>query len=69
VGDALIHPLHLQHLDWYTVYDLDPQGSLATKRSVLNEVGAETLIHAFHFPFPGIGHVSRCGEGWEWAAI
>jgi len=66
VGDALIHPLHLQHLDWYTVFDLDPQGSLATRLSLLNEVGAEVLIHAFHFPFPGIGRVIRCDTGWEW---
>jgi len=31
-GDALIHPIHLEHLDWYTVFDLAPEEALETKR-------------------------------------
>jgi hypothetical protein len=23
------------------------------------------LVHAFHFPFPGVGHVVSLGDGWR----
>jgi hypothetical protein len=29
-----------------------------------------SLVLAYHFdPFPGLGHVSRFGEGWTWEPI
>jgi len=68
-GDALIHPIHLEHLGWYTVFDLAPEEAIETKLRILDTVENEVMIHAFHFPFPGIGRVNREGERWRWRPI
>lgn len=68
-GDALIHPLHLEHLGWYTVFDLAPEEALETKRRILDQASDGTLIHAYHFPFPGIGQVHREGAAWRWQPL
>jgi glyoxylase-like metal-dependent hydrolase (beta-lactamase superfamily II) len=68
-GDALIHPLHLEHLGWYTVFDLAPEEALETKRKILDQASGGVLIHAFHFPFPGIGRVHREGAAWRWRSV
>jgi glyoxylase-like metal-dependent hydrolase (beta-lactamase superfamily II) len=68
-GDALIHPIHLERLEWYTVYDLAPEEAIATKRKILNEVDKGATVHAFHFPFPGIGRVIQEGEIWRWQTV
>jgi len=68
-GDALIHPIHLEHLEWYTVFDLAPQEAIETKRQILDEVENGATVHAFHFPFPGIGRVIREGKRWRWQPV
>ncbi len=69
-GDALIHPLHLERLEWYTVYDIEPEESLRARRWVLDEVSSKgALVHAFHFPFPGIGRAVRVGDHWRWQPV
>ena len=69
-GDALIHPVHLERLEWYTAFDLKPGQALGAKRWVLGEVSDRgAWVHAFHFPFPGIGRAIRVGEGWRWQPV
>jgi glyoxylase-like metal-dependent hydrolase (beta-lactamase superfamily II) len=68
-GDVLIHPIHLEHLGWYTVYDLAPEEAIETKRRILDEVDNGVTVHAFHFPFPGIGRIIREGERWRWHPV
>ncbi len=68
-GDALIHPIHLEHLEWYTVFDLAPEEALATRRQLLDAVTMRATVHAFHFPFPGIGRVIREGARWRWQPV
>jgi hypothetical protein len=31
--------------------------------------GDELLVHAFHFPPPGLGHVIQKGNAWRWQPI
>jgi hypothetical protein len=34
---------------------------------VLDMLSADkTKVLAYHFPWPGIGHVSKAGEGYHW---
>ncbi len=68
-GDALIHPIHLEHLEWYTVFDLAPEKAIETKRRILDQVDRGVMVHAFHFPFPGIGRVIREGKRWRWQPV
>ena len=70
IADAAIHPIHLEQLDWYSVFDLAPEQALASKRQLLDRVAVDkALVFAFHFPFPGLGHITKKGRGWQWLPI
>jgi glyoxylase-like metal-dependent hydrolase (beta-lactamase superfamily II) len=70
ISDTLLHPLNLEHPHWYAVYDRNPEQALAVRRALLERAAAEGLmIHAFHFDFPGLGHIVREGEAWGWEPI
>jgi glyoxylase-like metal-dependent hydrolase (beta-lactamase superfamily II) len=67
VADAVILQIHLDQPEWYTRYDLAPEQVITTRRQLLNRAATEkALVHAFHFPFPGLGHVIQKGDGWQW---
>jgi glyoxylase-like metal-dependent hydrolase (beta-lactamase superfamily II) len=67
LGDLVIHPIHLERPDWYIKYDLAPEQVLTTRRRLLNQAANQkTLLHAYHFPFPGLGYITQKGVGWQW---
>jgi glyoxylase-like metal-dependent hydrolase (beta-lactamase superfamily II) len=67
IGDALIHPIHVEQPDWYIKYDLAPEQVIKTRRRLLEQAATEkVLVHAYHFPFPGLGYVIQKGNGWQW---
>ncbi len=66
LSDTIIHPLHVEQPDWYSVFDLDPKQALGTKRQLLDwAVTENALVHVFHFPWPGLGHVVPQGNAWQ----
>jgi len=67
VSDAVVHPIHVEQPQWYAAVDFDPEQTVASRRRLLDRAATEkALVLAFHFPFPGLGHVVRRGEGWQW---
>jgi glyoxylase-like metal-dependent hydrolase (beta-lactamase superfamily II) len=69
-SDALIHPLHLEYPHWGSDFDWEPEQAAATMRGLLERVTArESLVHAFHFPFPGLGRVVQKGDAWQWQPV
>jgi glyoxylase-like metal-dependent hydrolase (beta-lactamase superfamily II) len=68
LGDAAVHPLHVEHPEWQNGFDLLPGRALATRRALLARAADERMhVMAFHFPFPSVGRVAaRSGTGWEW---
>jgi len=67
LGDAAVHPLHLEHPEWENGFDLAAGQAAATRRTLLERAGAENMhVMAFHFPFPSVGRVARQRGGWEW---
>lgn len=69
-ADAAIHPLHLEQPSWYAAVDLLPGQGLTSRRRVLERAAANrSLVHAFHFPWPGLGHVVAKGTAWQWQPI
>jgi glyoxylase-like metal-dependent hydrolase (beta-lactamase superfamily II) len=65
--DAVLHPLHLEQPSWQTVFDLDASEAAETRRKLLDRAAAERLqVIAYHFPFPGLGHVAGQGQRWRW---
>ena len=70
ISDAVLHPIHLEQPEWHAVVDFAPDEVVATRRQLLNRAATEkALVLAFHFPFPGLGHVVQRGEAWQWQPI
>ena len=70
VSDAVLHPIHVEQPGWCAVVDFAPEQTVATRRRLLNRAATErALVLAFHFPFPGLGHVVQKGKGWKWQPI
>jgi glyoxylase-like metal-dependent hydrolase (beta-lactamase superfamily II) len=67
LGDAAVHPLHLEQPSWQNGFDLAPDRALLTRRSLLDRAVADDMhLMAFHFPFPSIGRVAVSNGGWRW---
>ncbi len=48
-------------------YDTDPKQSAQTRLKMLNMLTANRIpLLAYHFPWPGIGHVAKAGEGFRY---
>jgi glyoxylase-like metal-dependent hydrolase (beta-lactamase superfamily II) len=70
ISDAVIHQIHLEEPEWYSSVDLDHEQVITTRHLLLDRAATEkALIHAFHFPFPGLGYVTQKRDGWQWQAI
>ncbi|MBN1482932.1 MBL fold metallo-hydrolase [candidate division KSB1 bacterium] len=70
IGDIIFHPIHLEHFQWSAAFDFDPDQVMSTRRRLFNRATTDkTLVHAFHFPFPGLGYIGQKGEGWQWQPI
>jgi glyoxylase-like metal-dependent hydrolase (beta-lactamase superfamily II) len=64
LGDAAVHPLHLERPGWQNGFDLEPQCAVETRRRLLERaVGAQMHLMAFHFPFPSVGTVAAAPGG------
>lgn len=69
-ADAVLHPIHVEEPDWYSIVDYDPPQAVATRRRLLNQAIEErALVLAFHFPFPGLGYIIKKGERRRWQPI
>jgi glyoxylase-like metal-dependent hydrolase (beta-lactamase superfamily II) len=68
LADVVHNPVtSIQHPEWTPVFDYDPVLSIKTRKSILNRVASERLLAmGYHFPFPGLGHVVRQGNGYRW---
>jgi glyoxylase-like metal-dependent hydrolase (beta-lactamase superfamily II) len=69
IGDAAVHPLHLEHPERENGFDLESPRAMATRRELLERAVAEDMrVMAFHFPFPSVGRVAARPEGgWVWS--
>jgi len=68
-SDAMIHPLHLEHLDWECGFDADATQARES-RIKLAELAIElnAKVMSYHFAFPSIGRIKRNGDGYQWVA-
>ena len=71
IADAALHPIHLEHPEWASVLDNDPEQTAMTRRALCQHaVEVEALVLAFHFmPFPSLGRIVERGNAWEWAPV
>jgi glyoxylase-like metal-dependent hydrolase (beta-lactamase superfamily II) len=64
LGDAAFHaPLSLIFPTSRSLYDVDAQVGIATRKRVIEQVTSERqAIIAYHYPWPGIGRIEKSGE-------
>jgi glyoxylase-like metal-dependent hydrolase (beta-lactamase superfamily II) len=69
LGDAAVHPLHLEQPELENGFDLAGPTAAATRRKLLARAVEEGMrLMAFHFPFPSVGRVApRAEGGWSWS--
>lgn len=66
--DAVLHRILIEHLDWYSGVDLNPEKALPTRRCILDRAARTgATLMAYHFPFPGLGRVRRAETGFSFA--
>jgi glyoxylase-like metal-dependent hydrolase (beta-lactamase superfamily II) len=67
-GDLCHHQvLLLQTPRLEFAYDTDPKQSAMTRVRVLDMLASQRMpIVSYHFPFPGVGHVAKAGDGFAW---
>jgi glyoxylase-like metal-dependent hydrolase (beta-lactamase superfamily II) len=69
-GDAYVHPLNIEHPEWQFMNDAEPETAIES-RHILAEMAAKrcALVLAYHFEFPGIGHIVEDGNGYQWQPL
>jgi glyoxylase-like metal-dependent hydrolase (beta-lactamase superfamily II) len=62
------HTINLWNPNWMPIFDQDPGLAVKTRTKVLTEIAQNrSLMYAYHFPFPGLGHLrSRAIGGFDW---
>jgi glyoxylase-like metal-dependent hydrolase (beta-lactamase superfamily II) len=69
-GDLIHQPSHLGRPDLYDVFDIAPEQGHRTKIQMLSRLASpNVLVFSCHFPFPGLGHIVKKGDGWLWQPI
>ncbi len=62
-SDVLLFP----HPEWGFNGDTDLEQAVATRKQVLQQLADnKTTVFAYHLPWPGLGHVRRKAEAYEW---
>lgn len=69
-ADALLHPIHIERLDWHFGNDMDHNVAQATRERLLSSACADnTRFHAYHFAYPGVGRIIQTSDGYRFVAV
>ena len=67
IVDAMATPLQISLPDARPRYDVLPEVAIATRHSIIERVATEHMrLLAYHFPFPGLGHIHTQGGHFAW---
>ncbi len=66
-GDSLTQAwLNFAHPEWVSSRDDIPELTVATRTRLLDRAASDRIaVLGYHFPFPGVGHVMRRGDAYE----
>jgi glyoxylase-like metal-dependent hydrolase (beta-lactamase superfamily II) len=66
-----INTINLWNPSWKPIFDADREMAAATRQAVLEKIASDrTLMFAYHFPYPGIGHLrKRDRGGFDWQPV
>ena len=68
LGDLAHHFIvSVQHPAWSIEFDKDRPAAEAMRQQTLASLAAShARVYAFHFPYPGLGHVVAAGDAFAW---
>jgi len=68
MGDlAHDHVIMFANPAWTVAFDADKAAAVATRKRMFDRFAADrTRVFGYHMPWPGLAHVRRMGEGFEW---
>jgi glyoxylase-like metal-dependent hydrolase (beta-lactamase superfamily II) len=68
VADSMHHYIiSVQKPEWTNAFDGDNKVATASRVALVKELAASgQRVFAVHFPFPGVGHMEKKGEGAVW---
>jgi glyoxylase-like metal-dependent hydrolase (beta-lactamase superfamily II) len=71
ISDVVLHPLHFEHPEWKSVFDLEPENAATSMYRIADHaIEHQALVFAHHFPpFPSLGHLRKLDAGWQWQSI
>ncbi len=66
-----IHTINLWNPSWKPIFDADREMAATTRQTVLAKIASDrTLMFAYHFPYPGLGHLRlRDRGGFDWQPV
>jgi glyoxylase-like metal-dependent hydrolase (beta-lactamase superfamily II) len=66
-SDVSIHPaLFVRQVGWQAFFDQDAAKAVETRRKAYQMIESEKMpVQGYHFPFPGVAHLERAGEGYR----
>ena len=74
-GEALLHCTDVVHTHatsfahptWQVAFDADHETAVETRLRFLDQAATDRVrVIGYHMPFPGLGHVRRRGDAYEW---
>ncbi|CUH78433.1 MBL fold metallo-hydrolase [Tropicibacter naphthalenivorans] len=75
LGDSMSHAyMSFARPEWFNGFDMDGDVTVATRKRLLDMAATDRMaVLGYHFPFPGVGHVRKEGEAyqfvpamWQW---
>lgn len=67
LADVALHPLHLEHPEWYAKVDIQPEQAVSTRYDLLERAAkSKAKVLLPHSNFPSIGYVLHEGNAWRW---
>lgn len=68
--DAIRHPVQMNNPEWALSFDRQKDVSSDTRRTMVKRIADENLLMmAYHFPFPGLGHIVQQGDKYRWQPL
>ncbi len=67
LGDCMTQAFfNFAHPEWVSSRDDIPEETVATRRRLLDRCATDRIaVLGYHFPFPGVGHVKRTADAYE----
>jgi glyoxylase-like metal-dependent hydrolase (beta-lactamase superfamily II) len=70
VADVAHHPFQLACPQWSPEFDTDKTQAAETRRAVFQQAASSgVLFSAYHFPFPGVGHIVERDGTLQWQPV